>query len=201
MTHLRPALVLVVLFTILTGLAFPLAFTGVATAVVPNLSNGSLIERNGHVIGSALLGQNFTDNRWFHPRESATTDTDPKDPTKTISVPYDASSSGASNLAPTSKALVDRVAGDVKALGGGPVPEDLVTTSASGLDPDISPEAAQFQVPRVAAARHLPEAALTALVGEQTQGRFLGIFGQPRVNVLALNLALEDAATRATAQK
>jgi len=196
MAYLRPALVLVLLFTLLTGLALPLAFTGAATALAPARANGSLIVGNGKVVGSALIGQNFTSDRYFHPRPSATTDTDPNDPTKTIPVPYDASSSGGSNLAPTSKALLDRVRADVAKAGVAPVPADMVTTSASGLDPDISPANAARQVARVAVARGLPEDQVRALVAAHTGGRSLGVFGEPRVNVLALNLALDGAQAR-----
>ncbi len=191
MAHLRPALVLIALFTLLTGIAFPLAFTGAATALVPGRANGSLIVRDGHVIGSALIGQNFAGDQYFHGRPSATTDTDPNDPSKTVPVPYDASSSGASNLGPTSKALLDRVTADVAANGPAPVPADLVTTSASGLDPDISPANAARQAARVAAARKLPEERVRALVAAHTEGRLFGLLGEPRVSVLALNLALD----------
>ena len=201
MLHLRPALVLVVLFTLLTGIALPFAFTGGATALLPERANGSLIVRDGRVVGSALLGQNFTVDRYFHGRPSATTDTDPNDPAKTVPIPYDAASSGGSNLGPTSKALLDRVKGEVSALGAGgvpaPVPGDMVTTSASGLDPDIAPANAARQVARVAAARGLPEDQVRALVAGHTMGRLLGILGETRVNVLALNLALDAVQERA----
>jgi K+-transporting ATPase ATPase C chain len=201
--HLRPALVLIALFTVLTGIAFPLTFTGLATALVPGRANGSLIERNGKVIGSRLIGQTFASDRYFHGRPSATTDTDPNDPAKTISVPYDANNSGGSNLGPTSKALLDRVKKDIAALGkeAKPVPGDMVTTSASGLDPDISPANAERQIARVAAARGMPEAELRALVAAHTKGRFLGFLGEPRVNVLALNLALDVAAKAPASQR
>ena len=191
--QLRPALVLVALFTLLTGLALPLGFVGLATALVPFQAGGSLIERNGHVVGSALLGQNFTQAKYFHGRPSATTDTDPADSTKTIPAPYNAANSGGSNLGPTSKALVDRVTADVAQAGAKPVPGDAVTTSASGLDPDISPENADRQVARVAAARNLPEDRVRALLAAHTAGRLLGVVGEPRVNVLALNIALDEA--------
>jgi K+-transporting ATPase ATPase C chain len=194
--HLRPAIVLILLFTLLLGLAFPLAMTGAATALVPGLARGSLIERGGRVVGSALIGQNFTSDRYFHPRPSAIAETDPNDPSKTVAAPYDASSSGGSNLGPTSKALLDRVRGDVATHGPAPVPADIVTTSASGLDPDIAPETAMRQVTRVAAARGLPEQRVRALVAAQTRGRLLGLFGEPHVNVLALNLALDAAGGR-----
>jgi potassium-transporting ATPase KdpC subunit len=194
LNQIRPALVLLVLMTVLTGLAYPLFITGVAQLLFPHQANGSLMERNGKVIGSALIGQNFTDAKYFHGRPSATTDTDPKDPTKTIPAPYNAGSSGASNLGPTSKMLIERVRADVQALkkeNSAPVPVDLITTSASGLDPDLSPAAADFQVARVAAARHLSVERVRALVAQATEDRFLGIFGEPRVNVLKLNLALD----------
>ena len=189
--HLRPAIVLVLLFTLLLGGAMPLLFTSVAGIVVPFQAGGSLIERDGKVIGSALLGQNFTSEKYFQPRPSATTNPDPNDATKTVAAPYDASSSGASNLAPTSKALIDRVTEDVKKLGPAPVPADAVTTSASGLDPDISPANALRQVAGVAKARGLPEAKVRALVLANTQEPFLGLIGEARVNVLKLNLALD----------
>jgi K+-transporting ATPase ATPase C chain len=195
LTHLRPAIVLILLFTLLTGVALPLAMTGVGSVVFPFQAGGSLIEKDGKVIGSALIGQNFTDAKYFQSRPSAITAPDPKDPTKTIDTPYDASNSAASNLAPTSKALIDRVTGDVKTLrateGDAPIPADAVTTSASGLDPDISPENALRQVARVAAARKLPEDKLRALVDAQTVQPFLGFLGQPHVNVLKLNMALD----------
>ena len=197
MTYLRPALALVVLFTLLTGIALPLAFTGGATALVPERANGSLIVRDGRVVGSALLGQNFTADRYFHGRPSATTDTDPNDPAKTVPVPYDAASSGGSNLGPTSKALLDRVKGDISALEASgvrvPVPGDMATASASGLDPDITPANAARQVAPVASARRLPEDQVRALVAGHTAGRLLGLLGERRVNVLALNLALDAA--------
>ena len=191
MSHLRPALVLVVLFTILTGLVFPFAFVGVAEAVVPTLAGGSLIQKDGKVVGSALLGQNFTQDRYFHGRPSATTDTDPNDSTKQVPAPYNAANSGASNMGPTSKALMDRVTGDVKTAGATPVPGDMLTTSASGLDPDISPEFAARQVDRVAAARKMTADQVKALVAAHTSGRLAGLIGEPRVNVLELNLALD----------
>jgi K+-transporting ATPase ATPase C chain len=192
MKQLRPAIVLIVLFTVLTGIALPLGVTGLANIVVPNLAQGSLISRNGTVIGSALIGQNFTSPRYFHPRPSAITGPDPKDSTKTVPTPYDASNSNASNLAPSAKALLDRVRGDVAAVGGkGPVPGDMVTTSASGLDPDISPENAERQIARVASARHLGEDVLHNLVAAHTQSSLFGFIGNPHVNVLELNLALD----------
>ena len=193
MNHLRPALVMVVLFTILTGIALPFAFVGAAGAVAPGLAGGSLIEKDGKVVGSALLGQNFIADRYFHGRPSATTDTDPNDSTKQVPAPYNAASSGASNAGPTSKALIDRVTADLKTAGATPVPGDMLTTSASGLDPDISPENAARQVARVAAARKLPADRVQALVAQHTSGRLAGLIGEPRVNVLELNLALDTA--------
>ena len=150
------------------------------------------------MVGSALIGQEFKDDKYFHGRPSATTAADPADATKTVPAPYNAANSSGSNLGPTSKALNDRVKEDVDKLkaenGSAAVPIDLVTTSGSGIDPDISPEAAQFQVPRIAKARNMPEARVSELVADNTQGRLGGVLGEPRVNVLALNLAL-DAAT------
>jgi K+-transporting ATPase ATPase C chain len=169
--------------------------TGIAQAIFPRQANGSLIERNAHVIGSALIGQNFTADKYFHGRPSATSEPDPKDPTKTVPVPYAADNSAASNLGPTSQALIDGVksaAGDLaKENPTMPVPVDLVTASASGLDPDITPAAAAFQVARVAKTRNLPVQKIEALVATNTEGRWLGILGEPRVNVLKLNLALD----------
>jgi len=196
--ELRPALVMVVALTIITGLAYPLVLTGIAQVLFPHEANGSLVEKDGRVIGSELIAQGFAADKYFHPRPSATTDTDPNDPTKTVPAPYNAANSGGSNAGPTSKALVERVQGDVEKLkaenAASPVPADLVTTSGSGLDPDISPAAAAFQVPRVAKARSLPEDRVRQIVAENTQGRTLGIFGEPHVNVLKLNLALDAAA-------
>ncbi len=195
--HLLPAIMLTVLMTVVTGLAYPLAMTGIAGLLFPHQAKGSLIERDGKIIGSELIGQNFAADGYFHGRPSATTDTDPNDPTKTVPAPYNASNSGGSNLGPTSKALVDRVKGDSDLLAAtnpsAKVPVDLVTTSASGLDPDITPAAALFQVPRVAKSRSISEDQLRRLVAENTAGRSLGILGEPHVNVLKLNLAVDKA--------
>ena len=193
--EIRPAIVMIVALTVITGLIYPLAMTGIAQAVFPHQANGSLVEKDGKVIGSAIIGQNFTRPEYFHGRPSATTDTDPNDSTKTVPAPYNAANSAASNAGPTSKALVERVKGDVGALKAenpnAPVPIDLVTTSGSGLDPDISPAAGLFQVPRVAKARKLPEDRVRQLVQDHIEGRTFGILGEPRVNVLQLNLALD----------
>ena len=195
-SQLRPALVLVALFTLLTGIALPLGFVGLAGIAFSRQAGGSLVERNGTIVGSALLAQNFTQARYFHARPSATTDIDPADATKTIPAPDNAASSGGSNLGPTSQALVDRMTADIAQAGPAPVPGDAVTTSASGLDPDISPANAARQVARIAAARHLPEDRVQALVAEHTEGRLFGVIGEPRLNVLALNMALDAATPR-----
>jgi K+-transporting ATPase ATPase C chain len=194
-SQLRPALVLLLLFTLLTGFVYPYALTGLGRVLFPAQAGGSLIGSDGKVIGSSLIGQRFTSDKYFHGRPSATTDTDPNDPTRTVSSPYNAASSTGSNLGPTSKALLERVKVDVDKLKAenprAAVPVELVTTSASGLDPHISPAAARFQLSRVARARGLPQESLRKLVDEHTQGRFLGLFGEPVVNVLELNLALD----------
>lgn len=196
----RPAVVIFAALTLVTGLIYPLAMTGAAQVLFPYQSQGSLIEQGGKTIGSALIGQAFTESRYFHGRPSATTAPDPKDASKTVPAPYNAINSMGSNFGPTSKALADRLKEDTARLKAEnpsvPVPVDLVTTSGSGLDPDISPEAAQFQVPRVARARGLPEDRVRALVAAQTEGRLMGWLGEPRVNVLKLNLVLDQAGGR-----
>ncbi|HTV31315.1 MAG TPA: K(+)-transporting ATPase subunit C [Xanthobacteraceae bacterium] len=194
--QIRPALVVLVALTLITGLVYPLAMTGIAQVIFPHQANGSMIERGGKVIGSELIGQVFESDKYFHGRPSATTMPDPKDPTKTVPAPYNAANSGGSNFGPSNKALIDRVTEDMGKLQkenpGAPVPADLVTTSASGLDPDISPEAALFQVPRIAKARNLAEERIRKLVEDNTDGRLLGLLGEPRVNVLKINLALDS---------
>lgn len=194
--QIRPAIMMIIVMTIVTGLIYPLGMTGIAQLVFPTQANGSLIhDKDGKVIGSSLIGQNFASDKYFHGRPSATTEPDPKDPSKTVPAPYAADNSAGSNLGPTSQALVDRVKGDAAALHkenpSVPVPVDLVTSSASGLDPDITPAGALFQVPRVAKARNLPPERVRQLVAANTEGRFLGLIGEPRVNVLKLNLALD----------
>jgi potassium-transporting ATPase KdpC subunit len=195
MREVRPAIVVLIALTLITGLIYPLAMTGIAQVIFPHQANGSMIERDGKVVGSELIGQVFEDDKYFHGRPSATTAPDPKDPTKTVPAPYNAANSGGSNLGPSNKALIDRVKDDLAKLQkenpGAPIPADLVTTSASGLDPEISPEAALFQVPRIAKARKLPEARVRQAVDDATEGRFLGLLGEPRVNVLKLNIALD----------
>jgi K+-transporting ATPase ATPase C chain len=195
--EIRPAIILLIALTLITGLGYPLAMTGIAGAIFPRQAQGSIIERDGKVVGSALIGQEFTSDQYFHGRPSATTAPDPKDATKTVPAPYNAANSSGSNLGPTNKALIDRVKDDVEKLKAenpaASVPIDLVTTSASGLDPNISPEGALFQVPRVARARKLSEDRVRQLVTAQTEGRFAGLLGEPQVNVLALNLALDAA--------
>jgi K+-transporting ATPase ATPase C chain len=187
---------MIVVMTVITGLIYPLGMTGLAQLLFPHQANGSLIEKGGTVIGSELIGQNFTDDKYFHGRPSATTDSDPNDPTKTVSAPYNAANSGGSNLGPTSQVLIDRIKDDAGKLTAEnpstPIPVDLVTTSGSGLDPDITPAAAEFQVPRVAKARNLSPDKIRTLVADMTQDRSLGILGEKRVNVLKLNLALDQ---------
>ncbi|RTL49522.1 MAG: K(+)-transporting ATPase subunit C [Bradyrhizobiaceae bacterium] len=196
--EIRPAIVVLVILTAITGLIYPLAMTGLAGALFPAQAQGSLIVKNGQVIGSSLIGQPFTDEKYFHGRPSATSTADPNDSTKTIPAPYNAANSSGSNLGPTSQALNDRVKADVEKLqaenSSTPVPADLVTTSGSGLDPDISPDGALFQVPRVAKARNMSEDAVRKLVNDNIQERFAGLLGEPRVNVLALNMALDQKA-------
>jgi len=198
--EIRPAIVFVIALTLITGVVYPFAITGIAQVVFPYKAQGSLVERDGKVVGSALIGQEFTSDAYFHGRPSATTAPDPNDSTKTVPAPYNATNSGGSNLGPTSKSLIERIQGDIEKLKqenpSAQVPVDLVTTSGSGLDPHISPEAALFQVPRVAKARDLPENRLRQLVAENTSDRFVGLLGEPRVNVLELNLALDRVAAR-----
>ena len=198
--EIRPAILILLLLTAITGLAYPLAMTAIAGVIFPKQAQGSLIEKDGKVVGSALIGQEFKDDKYFHGRPSATSAPDPADASKTVPAPYNAANSGGSNLGPTSKALNDRIKQNVDRLKAenptADVPVDLVTTSASGLDPDISPQAALFQVPRVAKARHMPEDRVRQLVTENTEGRLGGLLGEPRINVLALNLALDAAASR-----
>ena len=198
--EIRPAIVLLVALTFITGFAYPLAITGLAGLIFPHQAQGSLIEQDGKVIGSELVGQNFTSDKYFHGRPSATTGPDPADPSKSVSQPYNAVNSMGSNLGPTSKALIDRVRSDVEKLKAenpsSAVPQDLVTTSGSGLDPHISPDAAYFQVPRVAKARNLPDYRVRQLIQAHTESPLFGLLGEPRVNVLALNLALDRTPTQ-----
>jgi len=194
--QIRPAIVMIIAMTVITGLVYPLGITGIAQLVFPHQANGSLVEKDGTVIGSEVIGQSFTDDKYFHGRPSATTDTDPNDATKTVPAPYNAANSSASNMGPTNQGLIDRVKEDAEKLKAeNPsvlVPVDLVTTSASGLDPDITPAAAEFQVPRIAKARNLPQDKVRALVADMTQEQVLGLLGERRVNVLKLNLALDQ---------
>jgi K+-transporting ATPase ATPase C chain len=198
--EIRPAIVLLVALTLITGLVYPFAITGIARVIFSTQSQGSLIEQDGKVVGSALIGQEFKSERYFHGRPSATVAPDPNDPAKTVPAPYNAANSGGSNLGPTNKSLIDRVQADMEKRKqenpSADVPIDLVTSSGSGLDPDISPAAAFFQVPRVAKARNMPEDSVRRLVDEHIEDRTLGLLGEPRVNVLALNLALDRAAAR-----
>src|SRR5450759_1247637 len=187
--EIRPAIILIIALTLITGLAYPLAMTGIAGVIFPRQAQGSLIEKDGKVVGSELIGQVFADAKYFHGRPSATNAPDPKDTTKTVDAPYNAINSMGSNLGPTSKALADRVKADVDKLKkenpSAAVPVDMVTTSGSGLDPDISPEAALFQVPRVAMARRLPEQRIRTLVEGEVEGRTFGLLGEPRVNAVS----------------
>jgi potassium-transporting ATPase KdpC subunit len=198
--EIRPAIVFIIALALITGVAYPFAVTGLARVIFPDQARGSLLARDGKVVGSALIGQEFTGEEYFHGRPSATTAPDPNDPAKTVPAPYNAANSGGSNLGPTNKSLIERIQGDIAKLQQenppAQVPADLVTTSGGGLDPDISPEAALFEVPRVAKARNLPENRLRQLVAENTGDRFVGLFGEPRVNVLELNLALDRTAAR-----
>jgi len=193
--HFRPAFVLLVLLTLVTGVAYPLAMTGVAQVAFPSQANGSLIERNGAIVGSALIGQNFASDRYFHGRPSATSAADPADASKTVDAPYNAANSSGANLGPTSQKLIDRVKGDADAwrqkMGAGPIPGDALTTSASGLDPHVSPQTAFAQAGIVAKARGLPEARIRDLVTGAIERPLLGVLGEPRVNILQLNLALD----------
>ena len=192
--EIRPAIVMIVLLSAITGVVYPYAVTGAARVLFPSQAEGSLIEKDGKVVGSRLIGQNFAGDQYFHGRPSATTDTDPNDPTKQVPVPYKADASTGSNYGPTSQALIDRVKGDVATLKGDAdvqVPVDLVTTSASGLDPDVTPAGALFQAERVAKARNLPVEKVKDLIAAHVQGRTAGILGEPHVNVLELNLALD----------
>ncbi|HEY7298605.1 MAG TPA: K(+)-transporting ATPase subunit C [Xanthobacteraceae bacterium] len=198
--EVRPAIVFIVALTLITGLVYPLAMTGIAQVIFPYRAQGSMIERDGTVVGSQLIGQQFTSEKYFHGRPSATNTPDPNLPTKTVDAPYNAANSGGSNLGPTNKTLIDRIIGEVEKLKAenpsASVPIDLVTTSGSGLDPDVSPEAALFQVLRVAKARNLPEERVRQLVEEHVEPRILGLLGEPRVNVLELNLALDQISSR-----
>jgi potassium-transporting ATPase KdpC subunit len=194
--EIRPAIVILVALTLITGLAYPLAITGIAQVLFPHQAQGSLIERDGVVVGSQLIGQVFTDDKYFHGRPSATNTPDPKDPTKNVDAPYNAANSGGSNLGPTSKMLADRLQADVDKLKAEnpsmPVPVDLVTTSGSGLDPHISPEAARLQIQRVADARKMSIQQISAMVDQVTELPQFGFLGEPRVNVMRLNQALDE---------
>lgn len=193
--HLRPAVVMIALFTLLTGVVYPLAITAASQILFPGAASGSLIMKDGKVVGSGLIGQSFKSDRYFHPRPSATVSPDPQDTSKTVDAPYNAEASAGSNLGPITQKLLDRVKADMDTLRAagisGLVPVDAVTTSASGLDPHISPAWAVMQVPRVAKARGLSERRVRELVAAGIEGRNLGVLGEPRVNVLMLNLALD----------
>lgn len=193
--QIRPAVVMIVAMTVLLGVVYPLAMTGIAKIAFPRQAAGSLIEKDGRVIGSELIGQFFSDDKYFHGRLSATSGPDPADAAKSAPVPYNAANSSGSNLGPTSQALLDRLKDDTAKLAeansGKPIPVDLITTSSSGLDPDITPAGARYQAARVAKARGIAEPKVQALVDQHIEGRMLGILGEPRVNVLKLNLALD----------
>lgn len=195
MSHLRPALVLLLLFTALTGLAYPFAVTGIGHVLFPAQANGSLVTADGRIVGSDLIGQAFSSERYLQPRLSATSAPDPRDPAKTIDAPYNAAASTGSNLGPTSAKLAERLKASAEAWQGSglaqPIPADAATTSGSGLDPHISPAYAQAQIARIAAARSLPEARIREVIAAATEGRTFGIFGEPRVNVLRVNRALD----------
>lgn len=193
--HLRPALAFTVMMTVLTGIVYPLAMTGVSQLLFPEQSAGSLIEKDGKVIGSKLIGQNFRSEKYFHGRPSATSAQDPSDATKTVPAPYNAANSSGSNMGPTNQALIDGVKAVATQLHAkddrSAIPVDLVTSSGSGLDPHMTPAAAQFQIPRVAKARNLPESEIAALVAKYKESRLFGLIGEKRVNVLMLNVALD----------
>ncbi len=193
--NLRPAVAMLLAFTLLTGVVYPLAVTGIGWIMMQDQALGSLVVKDGKVIGSSLIGQSFTSDKYFHARPSATSGPDPADSAKTVDAPYNAAASTGSNLGPITNKLIDRVKADVETLraqgAAGPIPVDAVTTSSSGLDPDISPETALLQVPRVAKARALPDERVRSLVDAHVAGRALGLLGEPRVNVLELNLALD----------
>ncbi len=196
LSHIRPAFVMLILFTVLTGIAYPFAITGIAHVAAPYQAEGSLVEHKGKLVGSVLIGQNFTSDKYFQGRPSATSTPDPADSTKTVDAPYNAANSGGSNLGSISQKLIDRLKTDSETLKKsgvtGAIPADALTTSASGLDPHISPAFAQIQIARVANARKISEPRLAALIAEHTEVKYLGIIGEPRVNVLMLNLALDN---------
>ena len=198
LSQIRPAIFVLIALTLITGLLYPLAMIGIAQAIFPWQSQGSLITQDGKVVGSTLIGQQFASDKYFHGRPSATLGTDDKG--NSIAQPYNAANSMGSNLGPTSKALSDRVKASYDALHAEnpnmPVPVDLVTTSGSGLDPDISPEAAAFQVPRIAKARSLTAEQVQQMVSQHTEGRLFGFIGEPHVTVLGLNLALDQVAAK-----